>query len=279
VPAALAAARFAVLTDPWNTPAAVAAALIGAGMEDAPACVLEHLGGAEERLTTERLSGIARREFSSLNVLVVDRDPARAARPEAAFGVSEEEYGSERGQITKAEVRAVTLAKLQPWTASLAWDVGAGSGSLAIELAGLMPAGRVYAVERDPVQLRVLQRNLARHPRPNICLVAGEAPATLEALPAPDITFVGGTGAELPAVLEAAGCALRPGGRLVANFARLESLATWQDFARRTGWEYELVQLSVARGAAIGGGTRLAPLGPVFICTLRRPAGQGARAT
>jgi precorrin-6Y C5,15-methyltransferase (decarboxylating) len=84
--------------------------------------------------------------------------------------------------------------------------------------------------------------------------------------------FVGGAGAALPEVLDAVAAVLLPGGRLVANFARLESVAAWQAFARRTGWERELLQLSVARGAEIGGGTRLSPLGPVFVCTLRRPA-------
>src|SRR5439155_4349922 len=133
--------------DPKNTPAAAARALLDAGMEDAPAWVLEHLGGPSERVVESTLTGLLEQGFAQLNLLVVDRDPTRAARPSPAFGLHEDLYASERGQITKAEVRAVTLSKLEPWRARVAWDAGAGSGSLAIELAGLMPAGAVYAVE------------------------------------------------------------------------------------------------------------------------------------
>lgn len=274
VAGALAATRLAVLTDPVNTPAAVAVALLNAGMEDAGAWVCEHLGGARERITEGRLSELAGREFAALNVLVIQRD-ARGARRHAAgaFGRDEADYASERGQITKAEVRAITLAKLEPWLSHTAWDVGAGSGATAIELAGLMPAGEIYAVESDPRQIEVLRRNLARDPRPNLHVVEGRAPEALAGLPAPDTVFVGGAGAMLTDVLRAVFDALRPGGRVVANFAQIESVAAWQAFARERGLEQEIAQVSIARGVPVANGTRLAPLNPVFVTRLRRGDG------
>jgi len=269
---ALAATTLAVLTDPRNTPAAVGHALRAAGMEDAPTWVGEHLGGPLERVVETTLHALAGQQFASLNVVIIRRDPANVRSPiTAAFGCHEDEYESLRGQITKAEVRAVTLSKLQPWQTCVAWDVGAGSGSLATELAGLMSGGAVYAIERDGEQIDALTRNLERHCQRNVHVVAGAAPEALAGLPRPDAVFIGGSGGELSAVLDDVAQALLPGGRLVANFAKLESLAIWQSLARRTGWAQELVQISISRGAAIGGGTRLVPLGPVFITTLIRP--------
>ncbi|MHB8576356.1 MAG: precorrin-6y C5,15-methyltransferase (decarboxylating) subunit CbiE [Dehalococcoidia bacterium] len=273
---ALHATKFAVLTDPSNTPAAVARALCEAGMEDATAWVCEHLGGPRERVVKTSLHRITDEAFAPLNVLVVQRDPQQArlhadAESGAAFGRGEEEYRSLRGQITKGEVRAVALSKLQPWSASTAWDVGAGSGSLTIELAGQMPSGTVYAIERHDEQVAVLRHNLELHIRPNVKVVHGSAPRALADLPRADAIFVGGSSGELPAILESAALALLPGGRLVANFAQLESLAVWQNLASRCAWPCELVQLSVSRAAPIGDGTRLVPLGPVFITTLTRP--------
>jgi precorrin-6Y C5,15-methyltransferase (decarboxylating) len=271
VPRALAATTFAVLTDPTNTPAAVATVLLAAGMDDAQAWVCEHLGGERERLVESRLSDLRGREFAALNVLVVRRTAADVRLNELnGFGRAESDYASEHGQITKAEVRAIALAKLEPWRASVAWDIGAGSGATAIELAGLMPAGEVYAVERDEHQLAVIRANLARFPRPNLRVVQGTAPEALAGLPAPDAVFVGGAGVALAGVLGAALAALRPGGRMVANFAQLESLATWQAFAQERGLEQEVVQVSIARAAPLAGGTRLAPLNPVFVTRLQQ---------
>jgi precorrin-6Y C5,15-methyltransferase (decarboxylating) len=269
---ALAAARMAILTEPEpNTPAAVARALLDAGMEpDARAWVCERLGGPAERIIAACLDELPGRDFDPLNVLVIDRDSARVVVPRQEFGLPDEAYESLRGQITKSEVRAVTLARLEPWRATVAWDIGAGSGALALELAGLMPAGRVYAVERDAEQIAVLRRNLAAHPRPNLTLVPGAAPAALSGLPVPDAVFIGGTGGALAEVLTACYAALRPGGRLIANFAQLESLALWREFARARGLEGEIVQLAAARGVPMGAGTRLAPQNPVFITALTK---------
>jgi precorrin-6Y C5,15-methyltransferase (decarboxylating) len=269
---ALTASLLAVLTEPApNTPAAVACALLSAGMEpEARAWVCERLGSERERIVATALSGLVGQSFDPLNVLVVKRDPARLL-PAAAFGLPDDAYASLRGQITKSEVRAVTLAKLEPWRVSVAWDVGAGSGALTIELAGQMPRGRVYAVERAADQIEIMRRNLAARPRGNVEVVAGAAPAALTGLPTPDAVFIGGAGAALKDVLDAAFAALRPGGRLVANFAQLESLALWLGFARAHDLAGETVQLQASRGVAIGDGTRLAPQNPVFITTLRKP--------
>jgi precorrin-6B C5,15-methyltransferase / cobalt-precorrin-6B C5,C15-methyltransferase len=236
-------------------------------MADCPAFVCERLGGKAERIVETSLHGLIGQDFDAVNVVILL--PAAPFRP--GFGRNESEYESTRGQITKSEVRAVTLARMEPWNASVCWDVGAGSGSVAIELDGLIPAGCVFAIERDETQAGVLQENLRRHRAAGVRIVHGEAPGVLSALPDPDAVFVGGAGAALGEVLTACAERLRPGGRLVANFALLESLETWNTVSSRLGWPKDLCQISVARGEPLGNGTHFSPLAPVWVTRLRKP--------
>ena len=263
------ARKLAVLTDETNTPSAVARALLASGVEDAGAHVFEHLGGRSERRFDGRLSEVAARGFSSLNVLVVLREPPAEHAPD--FGRSEAGFLHRGGLITKAEVRAVSLSKLRPRPGGTLWDVGAGCGSVAIEAAGLMPEGAVYAVERSTEQVELLRRNVATAAgHATIEVVHGEAPAALAALPRPDAVFVGGSGGELEAILGVAYDRLRPGGRLVVNLATVERLAACLAWARRRGVSPELVQLAVSRGKDIVGLTRLEAENPVFVVTAER---------
>jgi precorrin-6Y C5,15-methyltransferase (decarboxylating) len=159
--------------------------------------------------------------------------------------------------ITKAEVRAVVLAKLALPPAGVLWDVGAGSGSVALEAAALRPGLAVYAVERDATHLR------ANAAGSRVVVVEGEAPVALADLPDPDRAFVGGGG---PAVLDAVLARLRPGGVAVATYAALDRAAA---AAARLG---SLVQLSVARGERLPDGSlRLAAANPVFVVWGTRP--------
>jgi precorrin-6B C5,15-methyltransferase / cobalt-precorrin-6B C5,C15-methyltransferase len=261
---ALMAGKLAILTDDVNTPAAVAEALLAAGLVDCPAFVAEHLGGPSERIVCTRLAKLPGQRFARLNVLVLLSEPAEQVQ---YFGRSESAFVHQRGQVTKAEVRAVALAKLRLPANGLLWDVGAGSGSLAIEAAGLMPSGRVLAIERDSDQLECLRENLRRHRRPTVEPVAGAAPAVLAGLARPDRVFVGGGGVASVEIVTACLERLAGRGRLVLNAATLETVVEADRVLRRAGWSRELVQLSIARGREIGGRTRLAPLGPVFILT------------
>src|SRR5205823_2260106 len=148
LPQALAASKAAFLTDERNTPAAIASALLAAGYPDCEAHVFEHLGGPAEQHTVCRLVDLPGRAFAALNVLVLLRDRA-AAPPLAGFGLAEDAYAHRDGQITKAEVRAVSLSKLRLQPGAVVWDVGAGCGSVSLEATTLVPGGQVYAVERD----------------------------------------------------------------------------------------------------------------------------------
>lgn len=298
IAAARGASKLAVLTDDLNAPGLVGRSLLAAGADDADAWVFEHLGGPREAAHAATLSTLGRRDYAALNVLVVPTlswkaAPAptvpSAARPAAMgaptsptnaagrppfFGQPESEFLHTAGLITKPEVRAVSLSKLRLRPGAVLWDVGAGSGSLSIEAATLIPDLRVYAVEQAAEQRSLLWRNVGRLAgRASIQVVDGTAPAALDDLPDPDAVFVGGSGGSLPAILEAAVRRLGHDGRIVLNLVILDRVVETVAWARARSITAEVVQVGVARGTDIVGLTRLQAENPVTIVTL---IGRGA---
>jgi precorrin-6Y C5,15-methyltransferase (decarboxylating) len=164
------------------------------------------------------------------------------------------------GQITKREIRAVTLSSLSPRRGELLWDIGAGAGSVAIEWMLADPAMRAVAVERQADRAARIRRNAAAFGVPGLEVVEGAAPAALKDLAAPNAIFIGG-GVSEPGVLDAASEALRPGGRLVVNAVTLESEALL--LARKAALGGELVRIAISRAAPVGHKTGWRPAMPV----------------
>jgi len=211
-------------TDRINSPDRVARALLDRcqAMADQQLAwdyriwVAENLGLADERLTQGSLAEIAAGSFTDLNVMLLAR-PARPAATEVLFGLAEAEIQHSRGLITKNEVRAASLHALRLPRRGVLWDVGAGSGSVGLEAARLCPELAVYAVERNPEELANIRANCRAYGVVNLIVVAGEAPAALAELPAPDRVFVGGSGGRLAEIIATAAPRLSEGGRLVVN--------------------------------------------------------------
>lgn len=198
----------------------------------------------------------------------VQDTPASPARslglPDDAF----EQRRPLRGQITKREVRAVSLYSLGLRPDSVVWDIGAGTGSVALEAALIAHRGRVYAIERDLEGLPLLERNVAQLGQGNVEVVPGEAPAALAALPDPDSVFVGGSGGQLAEVLAEVTRRLKPQGRVVVNLAALERAQESYHRLKDLGLTVELVMVNAARGKELGdGAVRLEALNPVFVVT------------
>ncbi len=183
-----------------------------------------------------------------------------------------------RGQITKREVRAVSLYSLGLCQDSIVWDIGAGTGSVSVEAALIAHRGRVFAVEKDLDNIGLLERNVERLGTANIEIVAAEAPAALDSLPDPDSVFIGGSGGNLPAILRLVGRRLNPGGRVVANLAALERSHEAYHQMQQLGFQTELVMVNAARGKELRDGTvRLESLNPVFVVSgvrLEDPQGE-----
>lgn len=194
----------------------------------------------------------------------------REARGELpALGLPDDAFEQRRplrGQITKREVRAVSLYLLRLRSDSVVWDIGAGTGSVAIEAGRIARRGSVYAVERDPDSIGLLRRNVERLAGCNVKVVPGEAPQALEGLPGPDSVFVGGSGGQLAGILDAVTARLKRDGRLVVNLAALERTTEIYHCLRDKGMDVELSNINASRGKGMPDGTvRLEALNPVFI--------------
>jgi precorrin-6B C5,15-methyltransferase / cobalt-precorrin-6B C5,C15-methyltransferase len=248
-------AKAAVLVAPDAPPEALGRELVALGAQHRRAAVCTRLGEPDERVDVMTLEHLAGGSFDPMSVVVLDDGDGIASSATLEWGRSEDRFAARGGLVTKSEVRAVALGKLALPEAGVVWDVGAGSGSVAIEIAALAPALRVLAVERRADDVHRIAANATTHDV-TIEVVHGEAPDVLDHLPDPDRVFVGGGG---PAVLEVALARLRPGGRVVATFAALDRAAAAY---QRLG---NLAEISVARGKPIAGGVRLEAENPVFV--------------
>ena len=190
------------------------------------------------------------------------------------FGLRDEAFEQRRplrGQITKREVRAVSLYCLGLKLDSVVWDIGAGTGSMSVEAAVIAHKGEVYAIERDEEGLPLLKHNVGNYSPGNVNVIAGIAPQVLEGLPDPDSVFIGGSGGDLAGILEAVSGRLRPHGRIVANFATLERTNETYRWFQQNGFQPEIEMVSVARSRELpDGSVRLDALNPVFVVTAWR---------
>jgi precorrin-6Y C5,15-methyltransferase (decarboxylating) len=218
--------------------------------------VASRLGSPDEQVVETDVARLAEGAWDPVSVVLVLDGPVVQPTPVLAWGRDESAFERRAGLVTKAEVRAVALGKLGIPATGVLWDVGAGSGSVAVESALLAPRLRVLAVERRADDAARIRANCARAGVP-VEVVEGEAPGALVALPDPDRLFVGGGGLD---VLDAALTRLRPGGRMVATYACLDrAVGAFQ----RLG---AMVQLGVGRARTMpGGGVRLAGENPVFV--------------
>ncbi|MFE3447544.1 precorrin-6y C5,15-methyltransferase (decarboxylating) subunit CbiE [Nonomuraea sp. NPDC059194] len=261
--------RLLVLAADASGPARVAELLTEHGYGASVLHALSDLGSAAET----HVQGTAAtwdRASSNLTVVAVEcvADEGTVPRP-LVPGLPDDAFEHD-GQLTKREVRAVSLARLAPLPGHLLWDVGAGAGSIAIEWMRAHATCAAIAVESHPERAARIGRNAAALGVPALQVVTGRAPEALDGLPVPDAVFVGG-GATVPGLLEACWRALPPGGRLVANAVTLESesvLTTW--YGRHGG---DLVRLSVARAAPVGGFTGWRTAMPVTIWTATKEHG------
>ncbi|RCH64375.1 precorrin-6y C5,15-methyltransferase (decarboxylating) subunit CbiE [Streptomyces sp. SDr-06] len=244
--------RLLVLSSGADTPAEVAALLRDRGFGPSRMRVLEQLGSQGEHCVEGGADHWDAPPGDPLNVIAVDcRRAPDALRLGAVPGLPDAAYEHD-GQLTKRHVRAATLGALAPAPGELLWDVGGGSGSIAVEWMRTHPSCRALTVERDPVRAERIARNADRLGVPALRVVTGAAPAALAQLPSPDAVFIGG-GLTAPGLLAACWDALAPGGRLVANTVTLESEALLADWYRRHGGE--LVRLAVAHAVPVGGFT------------------------
>lgn len=259
-------ARILALTWDETTPGKVLDALRARGFGASRVYLLERLGGPNERV--REFTGSELSDIDPLNVLAIEVEASLDALvlPRAP-GLPDYLFESD-GQMTKREVRAVSLSELAPNPGALLWDVGGGSGTISIEWMLSHPTCRAIAVEKHPERLARIKRNAAHLGVPGLAVADGEAPAALEGLEAPDAIFIGG-GLTAPQMFETCWGALKPGGRLVANTVSLESEVLLLALYKEHGGS--LTRISIDRADPVGRMTGWRPSMPVIQWSVRKP--------
>jgi precorrin-6Y C5,15-methyltransferase (decarboxylating) len=253
-------ARLLILSDGAATPGTVAGILCERGYGASPITVLEHMGGERERTLAGTARDWAHNDIAPFNTLAVECvAEAGAALLPRVPGLPDDAFVND-GQLTKREVRAATLAALAPVPGQRLWDVGAGSGAVAIEWMRTDPRCAAIAVERDATRARTIADNANALGTPRLEVVTGAAPEALDGLARPDAAFVGG-GAATEGVIAACWRALPAGGRLVANAITVEGEGALADWARET--DGSLVRIAVSRAEPVGGFSGWRALAPV----------------
>jgi len=259
--------RVLALTTDATTAPHVARLLTERGYGRSVLTVLEHLGGPDERLASHEAAGFAL-DIGDFYVLAVDcaAEPGAPLLPSVP-GLPDDAFVSD-GQLTKREIRAITLGKLMPHPGALLWDVGAGCGSIAIEWMRAARDAAAIAFEREGERLQMIAVNADRLGTPTLRIENGNAPDSLVGMPAPDAVFLGGGVAD-ETLFHACWTALRPGGRLVANAVTLDGEQAL--FARHARLGGDLVRLDVAVLDRLGGHAAFRPRLPVAQWSVRKP--------
>jgi precorrin-6Y C5,15-methyltransferase (decarboxylating) len=271
--------KIAVLTDGTNTPKAIARLILALGLPSAYQCwVCENLGGIDEQVQCGELEAIANQTFAPLNVVVLRRQPESEqplnldalplfGLPDSAF-IS---FSDRPGLMTKREIRLMVLGELALQPGQIVWDIGAGTGSVSIEIARLCPTSGVYAIEKTAIGSALIEKNCQRLQVHNVTSIHGFCPDILHHLPSPNRIFIGGSGGNLAQILDTCEAQLAPNGSVVLTLATIEHFHTACHWFNIHAWNYHLLQVQLARSVPISSLTRFSPLNPVTIVTATPP--------
>ncbi|KYC39278.1 ATP-binding protein [Scytonema hofmannii PCC 7110] len=280
--------KIAVLTDGTNTPNAIAKLIQSLNLPSQyQLWVCENLGGDLERVESFSIEvlcrDVAKSTFAPLNVVLLLRQEREKPLNLSAlpyFGLPDEcflSFSDRPGLMTKREVRTLVLAELALRPGQIIWDIGAGTGSVSIEIARMFPTSKVYAIEKTAVGSALIAQNCRRFQVENVISIHGNAPDILQTLEekcntpgagqSADRIFIGGSGGNLTEILQICATKLTPDGVIVLSLATLEHLNTALSWFQSHSWHYQLLQVQLSRSVPVGHLTRFAPLNPVTIVT------------
>lgn len=245
--------------------------LIGAGLGEVTVHVGERLGYEDEKITSGPACELTEKSFDSLSAVLIINDKAGQS---LRFGFPDEAFqrgGDSDGVVpmTKSEVRACVLSKLHPFKDDTCWDIGAGTGSVSIELALNAPYGTTYAIEKKDKALELLRENINKFGASNCVPVAGSAPEALKDLPAPDKVFIGGSSGNMEEIIDLI-LDRNPNARIVACAVSLETIGELAELIKKYDFDdQEVVSLSVARAREIGKYNLMMGQNPIYIFTMQ----------
>ncbi len=262
------AAKIALFTDATNHPAAIARFVLSHGYDNYDLWVCEELGGAAERVTSWTLQSIEAQTFSPLNVVIMLRqlEPTPTVQDLPLLGLPEQSLAHRDGMITKREYRLLALGYLALHAGDVLWDVGAGSGSVAVEAARLSSSLRIFAIEKADDAFRHMRTNVENLALTNVQPTHGEAPEAFASLPDPHAVFIGGSGGRLADIVPAVAERLRPGGRVVMHCITLENFTAGWTLLQEYDWRVKATSVQLAHTAPLGRSMhRFVSESPMFI--------------
>ncbi|QFY43281.1 precorrin-6y C5,15-methyltransferase (decarboxylating) subunit CbiE [Candidatus Methylospira mobilis] len=267
----------AAFTSPENSPDRIARMLLAEGLApEFEILVAQHLLQKDECISDWlAVEQAALQHFADPNIVILHRKQPQP--DEALFGLPDERFHQrtpERGLITKREVRAVSLARLELRAHSIVWDIGAGSGAVGLEASRLCPHGHVYAIEKNEADYAIALSNRASLKAANYTLIHGRAPPDISGWPDADAIFIGGSGGELRELILLCLQRLRSGGRLVINFVTIENLANAVETLKESGAPWDVTQLQAARSRPILDLHRMQAENPVWIISAGKPGNE-----
>lgn len=274
--------KIAILTDNINNPQAIAQLLLALDLPSRyQLWVCENLGGSDEQVQQLEPESLNNKTFSSLNVVILLRQSRLSTEPLdlskiPQFGIPDQlflSYSDRPGLMTKREVRILILGELALQPKQIIWDIGAGTGSVSVEIARLFPDSTIYAIEKTAAGTTLIEQNRQRFQTNNIVSIHGEAPNILHHLRSPHRIFIGGSGNNLGEILGLCSIRLAPGGVIVLALATIEHLntaLTWLEERKRIerSWSYRLLNVQLSRSVPIANLTRFSPLNPITLLTI-----------
>lgn len=272
-------AKIAILTDGNNTPAAIAKLFLSLNLPiHYDFWVCENLEGVDERIQRLVPETLLNLKFSSLNIVILLRQAQTKQNkfdleslpliglPDQAFNT----FIDRPGLMTKREIRILALAELQLQKHQIIWDIGSGTGSVAIEIARMTPSSQIYAIEKTALGIELIHQNCQNFQVDNVHAVCGQAPPALTNLPDPHRIFIGGSGGCLLDILSYCQTRLTPQGIIVMSIATLDNLYIAGNWLDQHSWIVEHLQIQLSRSVPVGSLTRFNPLNPVMLIKASR---------
>ncbi|MGF1600499.1 MAG: precorrin-6y C5,15-methyltransferase (decarboxylating) subunit CbiE [Thermosynechococcaceae cyanobacterium] len=262
--------KLAIFTDPYYTPSAIARLFLDLDLPlryDMWVC--EDLEGPSEQIQKFDPQNLLEQTFATLNIVILLRnDPIAVQEEWPCLGLPDHSFLSfpdRPSLMTKQEIRVLAIAQLNLHPHQIIWDIGAGTGSVSIEMARVSPSSTIFAIEKSAVGHRLIQKNCERFNINNIQAVHGEAPQSLSDLPHPARIFIGGSGGHLTAILEFCQAYHHSHTQMVLAIATLENFETARQWLQNHNWSMQLLQVQISRSVTISTMTRWNPLNPVML--------------
>jgi len=267
---------YCILTDTHNHPARIAEHLINFAQQDWRVWVCENLGSVEETISEwslESLAQCSQDKFSSLNVLVLHRETPHAWGQIGQYASDDDflKRMPKRGLITKQPVRHLALSSMRIQPHSIVWDIGTGSGSIAIEAAKQCYMGQVFTIESNQECYESILANFHAHGTDNVTLIEDKAPNQLSDLPTPNCIFVGGSRGNMDSILQTCWQAVKPGGVIVASAVTVDSVCELHQWSTASKAPTQVQLVSISTGVPLASYTRYQAENPIHLFTFTKP--------